>query len=173
MLSDTKLQVINLWNCCIWLVNLFELKSAVLFQYEILTVRKFAVGIAVLETQGHLLGKKSYLTSNYYQPISITQLSLEISGRQYKAKKKNLPCQQAESIIPKSDFSIAFCPGFSFFLFKRQSLWCVYSTFKDCYILFQMQMPSSQRCYHRNPIPSIVDIHQMISEPCGQNYTDR
>jgi len=25
MLSDTKLQVINLQNCCIWLVNLFEL----------------------------------------------------------------------------------------------------------------------------------------------------
>jgi hypothetical protein len=25
MLSDTKRQVINLRNCCIWLVNLFEL----------------------------------------------------------------------------------------------------------------------------------------------------
>jgi len=25
MLSDTKRQVINLQNCCIWLVNLFEL----------------------------------------------------------------------------------------------------------------------------------------------------
>jgi hypothetical protein len=25
MLSDTKRQVINLWNCCIFLVNLFEL----------------------------------------------------------------------------------------------------------------------------------------------------
>jgi len=25
MLSETKRQVINLWNCCIWLVNLFEL----------------------------------------------------------------------------------------------------------------------------------------------------
>jgi len=25
MLSETKRQVINLYNCCIWLVNLFEL----------------------------------------------------------------------------------------------------------------------------------------------------
>ena len=25
MLNDTKRQVINLWNCCIWLVDLFEL----------------------------------------------------------------------------------------------------------------------------------------------------
>jgi len=25
MLSDTRSQVVDLWSCCIWLVNLFEL----------------------------------------------------------------------------------------------------------------------------------------------------
>jgi len=33
MLSDAKRQVINLWNCCIWLVNLFEIWEIVHLVY--------------------------------------------------------------------------------------------------------------------------------------------
>jgi hypothetical protein len=145
-------------------------KQRHLLQHETLTVRKFTVDTAVLEALEHML-KKNYLTSNYYQQISIRQLSLKMSDRQCNAKKI-LACQHKDSITPKSDFSIAFCPGFSLFSFKIQSLWWVYSTSTDCYSLFQMQMPSSRKRYYRNPMPSFMVIYQMISEPCRQISTD-
>ena len=52
--------------------------------------------------------KKSYLRPDCYQWISITQLSLKMSGRKYNAKKISV-CQHTESVIPKSDFSFIYC----------------------------------------------------------------
>jgi hypothetical protein len=73
-------------------VNLFSAtnsdKQRHLLQHETLTVRKFAVGTLVLEMFGAFAGKKKiYLRPSYYQRISITELSLIMSSRQYNAKK--------------------------------------------------------------------------------------